>query len=77
MKYPIGKFYVEFKDKQDSKALTENVIFLLREEPPLLPIQYQLQNEKKDQKLVKNDNDELEVKPYPKNKKKYLLKILK
>ena len=71
MKYPIGKFYVEFKDKQDSKAPTEKVILLIREEPPLLRIQYQLQNEKnrKDQKLVKNDNDELEVKPYPKNKK--------
>ena len=42
-----------------------------RDTPTSLRSQYQVQNEiqiRKNQKIIKNDNDELVVKNYPKNK---------
>ena len=56
---------------------TENIIIKLRNEPKSLRTQYQFQNEtqiRKNQKVIKNDNDELIVKNYPKNKQPIIQK---
>ena len=73
MKYLNGNYYVEVKDHRYKIHPTENIILRLRDEPKSLRTQYQVQNEthiRKNQKVIKNDNDELTVKNYPKNKKK-------
>ena len=59
------------KDHRYKIQTTENIILRKRDEPKSLRIQYQVQNETKirrNQKVFKNDNDELIVKYYPKNK---------
>ena len=71
MKYLNGNFYVEVKDHRYKIHPTENIILRLRDEPKSLRTQYQVQNEtqiRKNQKVIKNDNDQLVVKNYPKNK---------
>ena len=71
MKYLNGNYYVEVKDKRFLIHPTENIILRKREEPKSLRTQYQVQNEKqirRNQKVIKNDNDQLVVKNYPKNK---------
>ena len=71
MKYLIGEYYVEVKDHRYKIHPTENNILRLRDEPESLRTQYQVQNEtqiRKNQKVIKNDNDQLIVKNYPKNK---------
>ena len=71
MKYLNGEYYVEVKDKRYKIHPTENIILGLRDEPKSLRTQYQVQNEtqiRKNQKVIKNDNDQLIVKNYPKNK---------
>ena len=73
MKYLDERYYVEVKDHRYKLHPTENIILRLRDEPKSLRIQYQVQNEtqiRRNQKVVKNDNDELLVKNYPKNKNK-------
>ena len=73
MKYLDGQYYVEVKDNRYKIHPTENIILRLRDEPKSLRTQYQVQNETKirrNQKVIKNDNDQLIVKNYHKNKKK-------
>ena len=71
MKYLNGEYYVEVKDHRYKIHPTE-IIFLRKRDPPTsLRTQYQVQNEtqiRKNQKVIKNDNDQLVVKNYPKNK---------
>ena len=71
MKYLDGNYYVEVKDHRYKIHPTENIILKLRDEPKSLRTQYQVQNETKirrNQKVIKNDNNQLVVKNYPKNK---------
>ena len=71
MKYLDGNYYVEVKDHRYKIHPTENIILRLRDEPKSLRTQYQIQHETKirrNQKVIKNDNDQLVVKNYPKNK---------
>ena len=71
MKYLNGRYYVEVKDHRYRIHPTENIILRHRDEPKSLRTQYQVQNEtliRRNQKVIKNDNDELIVKNYPKNK---------
>ena len=71
MKYLNGEYYVEVKDHRYKIHPIENIILRKREEPKSLRTQYQVQNEtqiRKNQKVIKNDNNELLVKNYPKNK---------
>ena len=71
MKYLNGQYYVEVKDHRYKIHPTENIILRKRDPPTSLRTQYQVQNETKirrNQKVIKNDNDELIVKNYPKNK---------
>ena len=73
MNYLNGEYYVEVKDKRYLIHPTENIILRLRDEPKSLRTQYQVQNEtqiRRNQKVIKNDNDQLIVKNYPKNKNK-------
>ena len=70
MKYLNGNYYVEVKDHRYRIHPTENFILRLRDEPESLRTQYQVKNETRiriNQKVVEN-NGELEVKNYPKNK---------
>ena len=71
MKYLNGEYYIEVKDHRYKIHPTENIILRKRDPPTSLRTQYQVQNEtqiRKNQKVIKNDNDELIVKNYPKNK---------
>ena len=71
MKYLNGEYYVEVKDHRYKIHPTENIILRKRDPPTSLRTQYQVQNEtkiRKNHKVIKNDNDELVVKKYPKNK---------
>ena len=73
MKYLNGEYYVAVKDHRYRFHPTENIILRKRDEPKSLRTQYQVQNEtqiRRTQKVIKNNNDELEVKNYPKNKNK-------
>ena len=71
MKYLNGHFYVEGRHHRYKIHPTENII-LRKQDPPIsLRTQYQVQNEtkiRKNQKVIKKDNDELVIKNYPKNK---------
>ena len=70
MKYLDGNYYVEVKDHRYKIHPTENIILRKRDPPTSLRTQYQVQNETKirrNQKVIKNDNDQLVVKNYPKN----------
>ena len=71
MKYLDGNYYVEVRDHRYKIHPTENILLRKRDEPKSLRTQYQIQNENKirrNQKVIKNDNDQLVVKNYPKNK---------
>ena len=71
MKYLKGEYYVEVKDHRYKIHPTEKIILRKRDPPTSLRTQYQVQNEtqnRKNQKVIKNDNDELIVKKYPRNK---------
>ena len=73
MKYLNGNYCVEVKGHRYSIHPTENIILRLRDEPKSLRTQYQVQNEtqiRRKQKIIKNDNDQIIVKNYPKNKNK-------
>ena len=79
MKYLDNNYYVEVKDKRYRIHPTEKIFLKLRDEPKSLRTQYQVQNETKirrNQKVIKNDNDELIVKNYPKNKQSFIQKQL-
>ena len=69
MKYLNGEYYVEVKDHRYKIHPTENIILRKRDPPTSLRTQYQVQNEtqiRKNQKVIKNDNNQLVVKNYPK-----------
>ena len=69
MKYLNGKYYVEVKDHRYKIHPTENIILRKRDPPKSLRTQYQVQNEtqiRRNQKVIKNDNNQLIVKNYPK-----------
>ena len=71
MKNLNGEYYVEVKDHRCKIHPTEKIILRKRDPPQSPRTQYQVQNEtqiKKNQKVIKNDNDQLAVKNYPKNK---------
>ena len=71
MKYLNGENYVEVKDHRYKIHPIENIILRKRDEPKSLRTQYQIQNDTKirrNQKVIKNDNDQLIVKNYPKTK---------
>ena len=71
MKYLNGEYYVEVKDHRYKIHPTGNIILRKRDPPTSLRTQYQVQNDTKirrNQKVIKNDNDQLVVKNYPKNK---------
>ena len=71
MKYLDGNYYVEVIDHRYKIHPFENIILKLRDEPKSLRAQYQVQNDtqiRKNQKVIKNDNNELIVKNYPKKK---------
>ena len=71
MKYLNGEYYIEVKDHRYKIHPTENIILRKRDAPASLRTQYQVQNEteiRRNQKVIKNDNDQLIVKNYPKNK---------
>ena len=71
MKYLNGEYYVEVKDHQFKIHPTEKTILSKRDPPTSMRTQYQVQNNtqiRRSQKVIKNDNDELIVKNYPKNK---------
>ena len=73
MKYLNGRYYVEVKDHRYRIHPTETIILRLKVEPKSLRTQNQVQNEiqiRKNQKVIRNDNDQLVVRNYPKNKKK-------
>ena len=74
MKYLNGENYVEVKDERYKIHPTENIILRKRNPPTSLRTQYQVQNEtqiRRNQKVIKNDNNQLIVKNYPKNKNKH------
>ena len=71
MKYLHSNYYVEVKDHRYRIHPTENNILRKRDPPQSFRTQYQVQNDtqiRRNQKGIKNDNDELVVKNYPKNK---------
>ena len=71
MKYLDGQYYVEVKDHRYKIHPTENIILRKRDPPLSLRTQYQVQNNnqfRKNQKVIKNDKDELVVKNYPEKK---------
>ena len=71
MKFLKGEYYVEVKDHRYEIHPTENIILRLRDPPKALRTQYRVQNEtqiRKNQKVIKNDSNELKVKNYPENK---------
>ena len=71
MKYINGEYYVEVKHHRYKIHPTEIFILQKRDPPTSLRTQYQVQNEtqiRRNQKVIKNDNDQLIVKNYPRNK---------
>ena len=71
MKYLDGKYYVELKVHRYEILPTENNILRERKQPKSLTIQNQIQIETKtgrNQKVNKNENNQLEFINYPKNK---------
>ena len=71
MKNLDGEYYVEVKDHRYKIHPTENIILRKRDEPTSLRTQYQVQKEtriRRNQKVVKNNKDELIVQNYPENK---------
>ena len=71
MKYHNGDYYVEVKYHRYKNHPTKNIILRKRDPPTSLRTQYQVHNEtqiRRNQKVIKTDNDQLVVKSYPKNK---------
>ena len=71
MMYLNGDYYVEVKDHRYKIHPTENIILRKRDPATSLRTQYQVQNEtqiRENQKVIKNDNNQLIVKNYPRIK---------
>ena len=70
MKYLNGQYFVEAKNHRYKIHPTKNIILRKRDPPKSLRTQYQVKNEtqiRTNQKVIKNDNDQLIVKNYLKN----------
>ena len=68
MNFLNGQYYVEVKDRRYKVHPTEKKILRKRSPSKSLRTQYQVQNEtqiRKNQKVVKINDDELVVKNYP------------
>ena len=68
MKNLNGSYYVEVKDHRYRIHPTENIVLRPRDEPKSVRTQHQVQNEtqnRRNQKHIKNNDDELVVKNYP------------
>ena len=79
MKYLNGKYYVEVKDHRYKIHPTENIITRKRDPPKSLTTQYQVKNQTKirtNQKVIRNDDNQLIVENYPKNKQPIFQKQL-
>ena len=75
MKYLNVEYYVEVKDHRYKFHPTENLILRKRDPPTSLRTQYQVQNNtqiRKNQKVIRNKNDQLLVKNYPRNKQRII-----
>ena len=73
MKDLNGQFYTEVKDHRYKIHPDEEIILRKRDPPKSLTTQYQVKNETKirtNQKVIRNDDNQLIVKNYPKNKNK-------
>ena len=71
MKYLNSEYYVKVKDDRNIIHPSENIISRKRDPPTSLRTQYQVQKNsqiRRNQKVIKNDNNDLIVKNYPKNK---------
>ena len=71
MKFLNGEYHVEVKDERYIIHPSEHIILRLQGEPKYLKTQYQVQNNteiRKNQRVIRDDNNELAVKNYPKNK---------
>ena len=69
MKHLNDEHYVEKNDQRYRIQPTENIILRKLNPPPSLRTQYQVENEtqiKKNQKVVRDDNNDLVVEKYPK-----------
>ena len=72
MNYLNGEYYVEVKDYRYKNHATEINILCKRDPRTSLRTQYQVQNEtqiRRNQKVIKNDKDEMIVKTCPKDKR--------
>ena len=70
MKNLNGEHYVEVKDHRYLINQTENIILRKRDPPISVRTQYRIENEthiRRNQKVIKNNNNQLVVKNYPKN----------
>ena len=79
MKYLDGRDYVEVKDHRYRIHPTENIILPKQDPTTSLRTQYQVQNEtqiRRIQKVIKNNNDDLIVKNYPKKTTNYYTTII-
>ena len=77
MKYLNGEDYVEVKDHRYKIHPAENIILRKRDPPQSFRTQYQVQNNtqiRRNQKVIKSDNNQLVVKNYPKNKQTIIQK---
>ena len=73
MKYLNGQYYTEVKDHRYIIHPNGEIILRKREPPKSLTTQYQVKNNTKirtNQKVIRNDDNQLIVKNYPKNKNK-------
>ena len=73
MKYLNGEYYVEVKDHRYKNHPTENIILRKRDPPASLRTQYQVKNQtqiRTNQKVIRNDDNQLVVKNNAKNKNK-------
>ena len=71
MKYLNGEYYVEVKGHRYKIRPTENILLRKRDLPTSLRTHYEVQNEteiRRNQQVIKNDNNHLIVKNYPGNK---------
>ena len=73
MKSLNGEYYVEVKEHSYKIHPTENIILRKRAPPKSLRTQYQVKNQtqiRTNQEVIRNDDNQLVVKTYPKNKNK-------
>ena len=71
MEYLNGEYYTEVKDHRYKIHPGENIILRKRDPPKSLRTQYQVKNQtqiRSNQKVIRNDDNQLIVKKNPKNK---------